>query len=281
MRARPASAPDPGMIYTEAGNAYTAVYKDLTGKSLRTLSINPAEKTLVLIIAGQSLSTGLTTATYNPTNTSKLDNFNAPNGLMYDAKNVLLGTTWNGSLATSANFNLAIADGVISNGKFNRVILVPVAIPGSSLATWTTNVIGTDPVGYYRAINSAILKLASQGVTPSTPGVSFLIKWNQGESDCAAGTSQAAYTASFQKLMALCPCPGAKWMIARETWINGVTSASIQAAQAALVDNVTVFAGENMDSIGSGGRVDNTHLNQSGHDLAYPMGVSAITAITF
>jgi len=71
-------------------------------------------------------------------------------------------------------------------------------------------------------------------------------------------------------------------MVARETWINGVTSSTIEAAQAALVGNVTVLAGENMNSINASGRQpDNTHLNQTGHDLAYPMGVSAITAITF
>jgi len=51
----------------------------------------------------------------------------------------------------------------------------------------------------------------------------------------------------------------------------------------ALVDNVSIFAGENLDdNINATGRVgDNTHLNATGGNTATSLAIAAITAITF
>jgi hypothetical protein len=236
-----------------------------------------------MICAGQSLATDLITDTFSPTNGSKLDNFAWYDGRNWVAANALVGTSWNGSVGTSHNFNFKVADGIITNGKFDRVIIVPVAMSGTSVYQWVTDWIG-EPGGYYRMIQAAAKKLAAQGVRPGTPGVKFLLKWNQGESDTQQATTQAAYTSDFNKLMALCAIdlPGVPWMVAKETRYLGVNSGAVQAAQLALVNGTTVFAGENMDSIGSSGRVgDDTHLNATGGNLAATMGIAAITAISF
>lgn len=285
MRPRPFSAPDPGNIfYEKPGLAATSPYTDASGKTLRALTINPAEKTLIMICAGQSLGTDNITDTFTPTNASKVDNLSWYDGKNYAGTTPLLGTGWNGSTATSHNFNHKIADGIISNGKFDRVIVVPMGMGGTSINQWANEgALTTEATGYYRMINAVAKKLAAQGVTPATTGVKFLIKWNHGESDTQLATSQASYTADFNKMKAKVDADLAvKWMVAKESWITGTTSSSVQNAQLALVNNTTIFAGENMDSIDATGRVgDNTHLNATGGNSAATMGISAITAITF
>lgn len=250
----------------------------MSAKTPRALTINPVEKTLVLISAGQSLAANMITDTFTPTNGTKLDNFAWYDGRNWAAANPLIGT-----YSTSHNFNLKIADGIISNGKFNRVIIVPVAMAGTSINQWVTDYVA-EPTGYYRMIQAAAKKLAAQGVTPSTTGVKFLVKWNQGESDTRDGTTQVNYTADFNKLMSLCATdlPGAKWMVAKESWYIGAISTAIQNAQTGLVNGTTIFAGENMDSLDATNRIgDNTHLNATGGNAAATMGIAAITAITF
>lgn len=279
MRQKPYSLPDPGQIYGEVNNLARQINVSMSGKTARAIAINPSERTLVLIAAGQSLATNNVATTFTPANPAKLDNFSWHNGVLVNGATPTIGVP-----GTLVNFNLAVADGVISNGKFDRVILVPAAVPGVSIANWVdeTAVGGTETAAYYRMILSAVLKLRSQGVTPQTPGVKFLIKWNQGESDTQQSTSQADYQTRFTRLMSLCgPLDGAKWMVARETRYIGNNSSAVQAAQTALVNNVNIFSGENMDSIGAGGRTDDTHLNSTGYTSAVSMGISAITSITF
>lgn len=285
VRARPFSLPDPGNIFYEKPGGAVGCYTDLTGKSARNLAINPAEKTLVMICAGQSLATNLITDTFTPVNGAKLDNLCWYDGTLWAATTPLLGTSWNGSIATSVNFNHKIADGLITSGKFNRVIIVPMAISGTTVNFWANEgALPAEATGYWRCISAAAKKLAAQGVTPSTPGVSFLIKWNQGESDTNSGTSQASYAADFAKMVnrVAVDLPGVKWMVAKETWYVGTTSAAIQAAQLSLVNGVSIVSGENMDSIDASGRVgDNTHLNAAGGNLAANMGIAAVSAVVF
>ena len=144
-----------------------------------------------MICAGQSLSTNLIADTFTPTNAAKVDNLAWYDGKNYAATTPLLGTSWNGTIGTSVNFNHKIADGIISNGKFDRVIIVPVALPGTTVSLWANEgVITSEAVGYWRMIAAAAIKLRAQGITPSTPGVKFLVKWNQGESDRQQSTSR-------------------------------------------------------------------------------------------
>lgn len=286
MRTRPFSLPDPGNIYYEKpGLAATLVYTSLSGKTPRSLAINPAEDTLIMICAGQSLATNLIADTFNPVNASKVDNLAWYDGNNYAATTPLLGTSWNGTIGTSVNFNHKVADGIISNGKFDRVIIVPVALPGTTINWWANEgSLTTEAVGYWRMIAAAAMKLRAQGITPDTPGVKFLVKWNQGESDRQASTTQANYTAYFNTMKSNVDAflPGVKWMVARESWFIGTVSAAVQSAQTALVNGTTIFAGENMDSIDNTGReADQTHLNASGGNSAAAMGIAAITAISF
>lgn len=286
QRAKVISKPDPGNIFFQVpGLASTSPYTDITGKTLRSLDINPSEKTLIMICAGQSLQQSIITDTYSIVNPTKIDNFCWYDGSNYAATVPLLGTAWNGSIGSSFNYKFRTADGIISNGKFDRVIIINCHMSGTTVLLWEDEGAVTNAaVGYWQCIAAAALKLKARGITPSTPGVKFLIMWNQGESDTQQGTSQASYTASLNRLKQKIEAyiPGAKWTIATESWYIGATSSAVQAAQAAAVDNIQYFSGPNMDSINNSGRVgDQTHLNATGGTTAASLEVAAITAITF
>lgn len=56
----------------------------------------------------------------------------------------------------------------------------------------------------------------------------------------------------------------APWFFAKETWNAGVTNASVQAAQVAIANGVSIFNGPNLDVYGNAFRYDDTHLNSTG-----------------
>jgi Carbohydrate esterase, sialic acid-specific acetylesterase len=139
------------------------------------------------------------------------------------------------------------------------VIVVPIAVASTSITQWDTGNLGG-------RICLAIQRLKLRGIVPGT-NVTFAIDWGQGESDEQLGTSQAAYTTALNHIISTAAACGfsGRWFVAIETWEAGTTSAGVQAAQAAVVNNTTVFAGANADSIGSGSRQsDNIHFNDSG-----------------
>lgn len=277
-RIRPYSAPDPGQFFNEWDvTSRNTFFNEQVSLTPRTLSV--VATTLFLFITGQSLVTSIISDTFTPTNGSAIDCYT-----WYDGKNYVGVNPLKGCGGANHNYNLKIADGLITNGKFQKVVLIPCAISGTNIEPWASDGLGgTQPSGYCRAIISAAKRLAAQGITPSTPNAKFLIKWNQGESDTRDGISQAAYTASFNKMKARVDVDfPVKWMVAKETHYIGVNSSAIQAAQAAVVNGTTVFVGEDMDSIADANRIgDQTHLTAAGGNLAATMGINAITAITF
>src|ERR1700678_2933980 len=238
-------------------------FTDTGGKTVRNLTVNTAIKNLDLIIAGQSNREAEATSAYSPTNASAIDNFNIQDGAIYAYSDPPLGSSY---IATGVptggpgHVGGRVADLLINAGLFARVIVVPVAVGGSVVAQW-----GTGGVLSNR-LCVAMSRLAARGITPSTTNVTFALEWGQGESDNGV-TTQANYTTSLNQVISAveaCGFSGRIW-IAEETWINGTTSAAIQAAQAAVVKNPPVFAGANADSLNASNRVsDNTHFNNTG-----------------
>lgn len=260
-----ASASDPGLVWKEIPifAAGLAPNTNVSGKTVRSADIDPTKKTLVLISAGQSLVSDAVPTNYTPSNPTKLDNFDPTTGQLYAAADPLLGTTLQAAGPGVANLNLRLADTFVTNAVFDRVIIVPIAVASTSISQWSGS---AAPGPLYRNIQSAALKLAARGITPSTTGVTFAVNWNQGESDTQNGTSQAAYTAAFNALKAAVDpyLPSVRWFVSKESILNGTASSAVQAAQAAVVDNATVFAGADMDSLLPAHRIDGTHLNDAG-----------------
>jgi hypothetical protein len=230
---------------------------------VRTRTINTAIKNLVLIVAGQSNCENVAPTAYTPTNGTVIDNFNVLNGQMYAGADPQLGCTNapSGSTFGAGNIAMRVADQLITNGKFDRVILVPLCSGGSSITFWDPSVSGTlspNPV-------AAMARLAQAGYIPGGTGLTFGFLWMQGESD--AGTSSAAYQASYNAMSAALIASGfnGRQFINKETWLSGVVNATTQAAQAALVNGTTKFTGADADSLNAANRqADNTHFNDAG-----------------
>lgn len=254
-----------------------AGYDDPNGKTLRTsgIAINPAQKTLVLISAGQSNSGNINPSAYVPTNASAIDNFSIYDGAFYAPACPVLGTAWamgNGP----GHVGLRVADALITAGKFDRVILVPVGIGSGAAANFQPGGLVDD------RFRVAMKRLAARTITPVTTGTTWAIKWMQGESDNLAGTSQASYTASMSATISQSYTDGflGRWFLAKETMFNNAISAAIQAAQAALIDNVNVFFGGDIDSLttATNRQTDGTHLNDTGAASATTAIVNAMHA---
>lgn len=245
---------DPFLISSEYLNQ--TGYRDTKGRSVRSATINPSDSTLVLINAGQSNSINITPSAITLTNGSVIDNFNVYDGGLYDAAGRLLGTQDAGYGAIVAK----VADLLVTNGRFDRVIVVPVGISGTPISIWDNGGILAD------RIPLAMRRLASRGIVPGMTGVTFGLLWMQGEADKSGGTPQATYEASWANVKANAIAAGfsGRMFVCTETYSLSTTSATIQAAQAGVRDGVTVFDGGNLDSLDDTNRQDTTHFNDAG-----------------
>ncbi|WP_028744210.1 sialate O-acetylesterase [Rhizobium leguminosarum] len=245
---------------------------DLTGRiEVARGDIGP--RTAVLVFVGQSLSVNQTPTPYVPVHGSSIDQLNIYDGKLYRAKDPVLGVNVSGGAVTDlrGTWMLPMADKLIGDGHFDRVIIVPMAVGNTRVGQWASE--ATAPF-LFNKINVVALRLRDAGL-PCTA-----IMWGQGESDTIAGTSQASYAASLQKVIAEFnhAIPNCPILVALESQIYGATSAAVLAAQASVVNGTSVFAGENVESIGPSGRYDGTHLNETGADQRATLAVAALMA---
>ncbi len=178
--------------------------------------------------------------------------FNLFDGKCYAAASPLLGTTGDGG-----EFLTPLGDQLIDDGLYDRVLIVAGAVGGTQIARWRE---GGD-------LNDGALAVLK--ALPSGYKVTQVI-WHQGESDRDLGTSGAAYREAFGSLLGTLREAGViAPVFIGITTICGRTQrdgAQIARAQAALVDDRTVFLGANADEIlGEDDRQsDYCHLSASG-----------------
>jgi hypothetical protein len=247
--------------------AYGAINQDTKTLTLRaTQTLSAAIPNLVLICAGQSNATNVAPSAYTPSNAAKLDQLSPIDGAIYAAADPLLGTSLNPTLGSGNPF-LRLADSFATT-LFDRVVLVPVAVDSTPVVDWET--------GFAKdRIPVAIRRLAARGIVIGT-NVTIAVCWGQGEGDQIAGTSQAAYTASLNAVIAASRTAGlgttGPWFVAKQTNVNGSTSAAVQAAQAAVVNHgAGVWAGPDADALVGAAcsgvacrNVDGTHWSDAG-----------------
>ena len=245
-----ASQPDILLINDLPGNE---AWQNSSGLTVRPVVIDPTKKTLILISAGQSQDANVQSNLYTPTNTANIDQLNPYDGLLYSTAGRLIGSSYSGY----NGINLRLADFLISNGIFDRVILAGLNIGASSVWDWANGALAS-------RIPAAVKRFAALGILPSTPGVTFALKWAQGEQDAAVlGTSQAAYVASFNAMMANARAAGfsGRTFVRLETYyIGGATSATIRAAQVQVVNGTTIFQGADTDAFDGSYRSDGLHF---------------------
>lgn len=208
-------------------------------------TIDITKTNLIVIAAGQSNIADMAPSAYTPTNASSIFELNAYDGKFYPAVDPLIGPTQVpvGGTPEIGNPVLRAADSIITNAYFQRVYLVPIAILGTAVADWQTG--PENPL-----IPVAVRRIKQKGVTCGGTNQTCVIIWGQGETDNTNGTSQSAYTNSLNAVIAAASAAGfvGHWYVAKQTY-DGATSAAIQAAQAAVVNGTTVFAGPNADSL--------------------------------
>jgi hypothetical protein len=253
-------------IYPSSGViAQTEPYLDLSDR-VEVPRGDIGDRTAVIVFIGQSLSVNSVLPTgYVPLN-ANIDQLNIWDGKFYKAKDPLLGVN-----GTGGSWLLRMADKLINDGVYDRVIMVPMGVGNTRVGQWSDPTL--EPYLFNR-INTVGLRMRDAGL-PCTA-----VMWGQGESDTKANTSQASYAANLQKVIAEFnrAIPGCPVLVAKEAYYYGNTNAGILAAQASVVNNSTVFAGENVELIGSSGRYDNTHLNAVGAEQRATLAVAALKA---
>lgn len=256
-----ASAIDP-FIISKSGTSF-----DISGKTVQSGWINGI-RNCVLLIAGQSQTTNVSPTVYTPINSAKITNFNIYDGACYSCFDPLLGCSLT-SLG-QGNFAGRLADKLINANLFDRVILCPIGIGGTTVAQWA------DALNLGKRITVALARLNSRGMVPSA------ILWGQGENDNVLGTSQIDYENSLSSIILNSRINGyvGSWLIAQETWNAGIISTAVQNAQTGIVNHALgIYAGPNADSLNASYRqVDNTHWNDAGSDAYASLWLSALQA---
>ena len=257
-------------------------YKNPVARVAVDPTLNPAQRTCVLIGIGQSNIANCGYVTVNVASTN-VHNFSVADGGMYRAANPLLGCSAGiASLSTKdigSNWLTVLGDQLISNGIMDRVILAPIAVAATSIQNWApTRTPFQDNL--FSTIQTLARRLARAGLTPAT--VTMRILFMQGETDAAAtvgAITQAFYQACLQELIDRTRAPdngtpsgGANlvcpWVVSRTTHNYTNCKTEVRAAQAAIVSGsgaTAIQAGPDTDTItGSNRDSDDVHLSVAG-----------------
>lgn len=236
-------------------------FRDVTGLQKRPSDIDPRKKTLVLIVAGQSNRANESGELYLPPHGERIDVLNIFDGALYNIAGPLPGATYEPSLGPG-NVAAHLAERLTT--QFNRVILAPLAIGGTSISDWSSG-------DFANRIPIALARLRDLGITPRRSGVTFALEIGLGESDNFLQTPKASYLRQLRSLVATAKAAGfsGRIFVALETRILGKTSAAIRSAQRAIVDRSTIFQSCDCDSLGDNYRQDAAgHFNSAGANAA-------------
>lgn len=258
----PSSAPDPFRFGEYPG--YPAGGNHNTDGKARS---GPHEKVGVFVCAGQSNACNMGPTGFTPS--TWVDNLNIYDGAIYRAADPLLGCHNVPPSYGPGNVFTRMADKLIADRKYSRVILVPVGIGGTRVGEWVT----------YPGLNQRLVVAGRRCEAQGFKVTAFL--WMQGESDTLAGTAQASYAASLASLIAVPRAAGfiQPWLVGLCSYLTGSSSAAVRAAQAAAVNGTDIFAGADTDTLTAASRqVDNVHLNDAGVLAAGNLWASAIEA---
>jgi hypothetical protein len=134
-------------------------------------------RTAVLLIAGQSNAANSGAQRHSTRHPDRVLNFMG--GRCYVAASPLLGSN-----GFAGEYWTLMADELIDEGTFDRVILAPVAVGGSNIGQWAKS----------GALNTSMIPLVQDLVTHYR--VTHVL-WHQGESDFALKTDPARYKEQF------------------------------------------------------------------------------------
>lgn len=258
-QARGTGTPDPYFLNETnmpmGGTAGSSIpSRDVNSKTLSSngQTLNTGVQNCVLIAAGQSNNANTAPSNFTPTHASALDNLNIYDGAIYKAADPLIGASFvNNAPPAGGHPTLRLADALVTAGKCVRVIIVPISIDTTTIAQWATG-------QFAGRLPTAILRIKQRGIVCGSANITCAILWGQGESDQLAGTTQTAYVAAFNTLVANAAAAGfvGRWFVAKETADPaGTVSAAVQAAQTAnspsgVINNAAgIYLGANADAL--------------------------------
>jgi hypothetical protein len=219
-----------------------------------------------ILTYGQSLNCNNNTGSgYAPTNAASIFDLNPYTGSIFRLAEPVLGCS-----GDDESFWPQVADGLIDDTVATQVLVCNVSAGGAAIADF-----GQGGAVHQRLI-TGFRRFRQLGLTI------HLVHQAQGEYDALIGTTQGAYAASNAALISWFRTNfgyTGPWMINKESWVDGAAVTAIQNAQTGLVDNVTIFAGADMDTMNDTFRTDGTHLGNTGIAQAAVLHVAAIGAV--
>jgi hypothetical protein len=221
-------------------------FRDTSGK-VRTPCPNADPSTAVMLIAGQSNAGNHGDTKFTPG--PGVYNLNLYDGACYLAADPLLGTT-----GTQGNFATQLGDNLVQSGTYRAVVLLPIAMAGSSVTDWA-------PTGIF---HRRLLVALARAQAAKLRITHFL--WQQGEADIVLGSGQE-YIHTFEDIFISMRQHGmlAPIFVARGARC-GFDSSEITSAQETLVNQARgIHPGPDTDSLGRKFRdAENCHMNAEG-----------------
>jgi hypothetical protein len=177
----------------------------------------------------------------------------------------LIGTEIYTGVGTNGPGNTAVilADLFISDNKFDRVYIVPLARGGSSIEKWATK------PGFVDLVPVAMRRLKARGIVPGMRNVTWAMDFAQGEADNQLKTSTNDYlkfARQFCRNVFAAGFPG-RIFIAVETWqlFHNGGWAPVVKGQKAMPNGKTIFQGADTEDLTAPSqRIDGAHFNNIG-----------------
>ena len=207
-------------------------------------------KTAIIVVHGQSNAANYGSARH--TAREAVDNFDSTSGKCFAATDPLLGADGLGG-----SFATRLGDMLIQDGRYDRVIFVPLARGGASIAYLNNEGV--------ELITNGIAKLKAAGLTPTH------ILFQQGETDAVSTTTAEQYASLLHQLVKRFRAAGfdAPFYLSRSTkcdYAGPNNIAAVRAGQLSAVNEaLNIRPGPDTDTIGNEGRSsDGCHMNEAG-----------------
>jgi hypothetical protein len=209
-----------------------------------------SEKTAVILVHGQSNAGNYGSTRH--TAREAVDNFDPATGKCFAAADPLLGAD-----GVGGSFATRLGDILIQAGRYDRVIVMPLAVGGASLSLLNNE--GAE------LLTNAISKFKTAGLTPTH------ILFQQGETDATSTTTAGQYVSLLHQLVKRFRAAGfdAPFYLSRGAkcdYVEPKNIAAVRAGQLSAVDEaLNIRPGPDTDTIGNEGRSpDGCHMNEAG-----------------
>ena len=233
-------------------------YRDTTARQEVSCENYLGDRSVVLMTFGQSNSANAGKDRYIPV--GDVANFNIFDGKCYQAEDPLLGPDANGGSVWGV-----LGDKLIAAGDYDRVLILPFGIGGSSLSQWQEE-----------GVLFPLLQTAMRAINEAAIDPDYIL-WHQGESDAGQETAEQDYFDMFEALVGHLRNGGFNAPIypAVATYCEFILTDddpavqearnTVRAAQQRLPEIDGVYPGPDTDEIrGELYRHDNCHFNAKG-----------------